>query len=225
MKKLFKRIIDFFKIHPSIKIETIYHELGHTFFAYVLNKYFVYREINLREVIVDGESLLGTARVTGRKPTEFAERVEYRIHSIIILYAGMCCENILKENYLSLDEKIINWINSPDEYLNSNGGGGDMELIGRNYPLIDVTMRMEPYEFRRNIFNIIFSVLRTEVVFNGLKNYSQKIYDLNELFISRDSITAEFEENGIESFIETHRENYYRMISETFPIENTDMYF
>jgi len=205
----------------NIKIEDIYHELGHTLFAYILNKYHDYGEITIIQEdlknVSDG-NVLAAAKIIPRIP-EIRHQLEFSLHNIIIAYSGMCAQTILLTSFTNLDDKINDFKNLPEDNLISIGGGHDMKRIKELYLEVYSATKIGTFRFRDYMFEIIFNILKEKVIFNGLKNFAEKIISLNELVISKDTITKEFKDNGIENFIQTNRENYYKLISETFPIK------
>lgn len=204
-------------------MDNIYHECGHALFVHLFPEYFQHCEIITDVGIlqkVGDEYWEAAIKAKQQNPgTATSDQIDFRIKKIVVAFSGICAQNLLP---LSLDEAkelIPNWIKSPDKNMNTYGVSGDFGIVTANLQLVLLETGLEYEVFRERVFTLIFFILTNPIIYVGLKDLADIVYNAQPNTVTCDQITESFLRTGITNYIKEESPLITQLIQENFPYD------
>lgn len=208
-------------------MRNIYHECGHVLFIHLFPEYFNQCEIITDTAILEqvgDEYWEAATKMRESNPgTSTSNQIDFRIKKIIIAFAGICSQNVLSVTLQEAKEKIPNWILSPDSNMDTYGVSGDFEIVKKIIGLVQLDTELEYSVIRKRVFELIFSVLTDQIIYEGLKKLAELAQRLSPETVTKIDIDQSFEESGIITFINANSDAFNISINEAFPYEKWDL--
>jgi hypothetical protein len=187
-------------------VKDAHHEAGHAIMAYLVPESCVIKEITINSKKAKDIHQDNRGHLHVGFPITLFPNIEYNDMFVAVGFAGMCAQNLFVTSESLFTERIPLWVSSPDNHMDTEGTGEDMDLIKlKIHPVLNY-LDKDYSEYRIEIMTFVFNYLSHPRVWPELKLLAQKLLLSNKLTLTSVDIQTHFEKTGFSNFIKENRD-------------------